>query len=156
MQSNPHANASSTCRRVGNRCETKRWGKQEGALHCTVPRARCRQVSKLSTDCQHARGTAGHVTAPPFLSLTVYEWLPACSQTPQTLARCLLSLGGAEWDGAKVRRRIRRTVSPLSGTPRRVAIRAPASPPASPPSTRTASVDRTVRWAWTEASVGRR
>jgi hypothetical protein len=27
---------------------------------------------------------------------------------------------GAEWDGAKVRRRIRRTVSPLSGMPRRV------------------------------------
>src|SRR5262249_24262614 len=36
---------------------------------------------------------AGHVTAPPFLYLTVYAWLPACSQTPQTLARCLLSLG---------------------------------------------------------------
>src|SRR5262249_42519654 len=36
---------------------------------------------------------AGHVTAPPFLYLTVYAWLPACSQTPQTLARCLLSMG---------------------------------------------------------------
>ena len=46
-------------------------------------------------------------------------------------------VGGA---GAGVRRRIRRTVSPLRGIRRRVAIRAPASPPASPPSTRTVSV----------------
>lgn len=34
----------------------------------------------------------GSVTAHPFLYLTVYEWLPACSQTSQALARCLLSL----------------------------------------------------------------
>jgi hypothetical protein len=36
--------------------------------------------------------TAGRVTTHPFLYLTVYAWLPACSQTPQALARCLLSL----------------------------------------------------------------
>ena len=61
--------------------------------------------------------------------------------------------GGA---GAGGRRSIRRTVSPLSGIRRRVAIRAPASPPASPPRTRTVSVHRPGRWARTGASVGRR
>jgi len=96
MQSKRHANASRTCRRVGNRCETQRWGTQEGALPGTVPRARCRQVSTVSTDWQHARGTAGRGTARPCLSRTVYEGLPACSQTPPTLARCLLSRRSAK------------------------------------------------------------
>ena len=90
-----HARLLQTTTSPRSRTTCHQWPPARGPppRRLTVLRAHCRQVGTLSTDWQQARGSAGRVTAHPGLSLTVYERLPACSQTPQALARCLLSLG---------------------------------------------------------------